>query len=808
MIYAGVQWLRMRADQHLNRWKAAGTAVFALAVLLAATATTAGKSVVQRLAPSVLIRRLKPEGDDEALARLVCLALQRVKGYGVWGRLSAASDVEVRNVSGYGGSQTYIVTALVDGVLPSRVVLHKRPTDCGDFVMRRMEVAQATLAAAGLAPQRLACGEDWWIESHMGPGKDNEEKKKETKQQSVSAERVVNEGRRGALLRRLHDVDPSWYRSFQIELCTADPRLRKTADASHMWLYTARGCFGAARKRGRGGEPENFFSKKSNASDAWSEELLNRYADMTPFQSRIPALNRVVTVHGDYHEGNVLLDGQGHDAEGKLMVAVTDLEFTTMGPAILDVGYGCPKEKEFANAFLRGYLKEAGYGNAEAIDAALPTLREDCERAKMLFWVRSFDMAGWDVQGRCAEEIEQHLDIVHRGALDIRSGARTFEEVKYAMQDAIAKEAIPKSEAHKREQGALEAAMKTAKQKQSEESRADGGVQMTKETCFVHAAKDASLVLARAPGCNRVWLEKVSDPPNKDAMWVLQSDGRVVHAATGLCLATPVKYPFTERDRPWDASLTSLELVQGGEDDAAQLWCHERHDGEGVIIRHVLDGRVVAPNFIEVAEGRGVNVNVPDINSTGRGAHRWIIRRCDGGDGDVCELPAAGKWQPADVRGGGGRTLADSGAIVTIVCKNSHKYCLGVKDGKVCCRERGAGCESVQWRVVGRDHLQHVGSGLFLTTDTKYVNVTENSHIWEDNGTDLELKENSGEDVWEQRWVLDHSMDPAEHQILRHYGDGRCVDVHGWQFKDGGNMGTEHSAHAECTGIQYEICRV
>ena len=40
-------------------------------------------------------------------------------------------------------------------------------------------------------------------------------------------------------------------------------------------------------------------------------------------------------------------------------------------------------------------------------------------------------------------------------------------------------------------------------------------------------------------------------------------------------------------------------------------------------------------------------------------------------------------------------------------------------------------------------------------------------------------------------------------QVLRHYKDGRAVDVHGWQFSDGGNMGCENSVHADCKGCSY-----
>jgi len=221
----------------------------------------------------------------------------------------------------------------------------------------------------------------------------------------------------------------------------------------------------------------------------------------------------------------------------------------------------------------------------------------------------------------------------------------------------------------------------------------------------------------------------------------------------------------------------------------------------------VVDGRVLALNFMEVIEGRGVNANVEDAASVSRGANHWVLRRCDGSDGDDCGLPVAGKWQPR-VEGGEGRKLGVDGSIVTVRCTKDRDHCIGWTGGRVCVvhlKSRDAAC--VQWRVVGTDRLQHVESGKFLTTNTKYVHIENIDHIWEGNHSDLELQEEKDEGDWSQRWVLGHANDPKDTpDILRHYGDGRAVDVHGWHFSDGGNMGTEHSAHSECRGVQYEIC--
>ena len=40
-------------------------------------------------------------------------------------------------------------------------------------------------------------------------------------------------------------------------------------------------------------------------------------------------------------------------------------------------------------------------------------------------------------------------------------------------------------------------------------------------------------------------------------------------------------------------------------------------------------------------------------------------------------------------------------------------------------------------------------------------------------------------------------------QVLRHFKDGRAVDVHGWNMSDGNNMGCENSVHGDCRGVSY-----
>merc|ERR1712054_27562 len=101
------------------------------------------------------------------------------------------------------------------------------------------------------------------------------------------------------------------------------------------------------------------------------------------------------------------------------------------------------------------------------------------------------------------------------------------------------------------------------------------------------------------------------------------------------------------------------------------------------------------------------------------------------------------------------------------------------------------------------DRFQNVGNGKYLDSDLSYAFVHDLSHIWHGNHTDLRTAERT--ETGSQKWVLG----PEEFhggKVLRHWMDGRGVDVHDWAVeKDGANMGVENSVHGECKGISYVL---
>lgn len=115
--------------------------------------------------------------------------------------------------------------------------------------------------------------------------------------------------------------------------------------------------------------------------------------------------------------------------------------------------------------------------------------------------------------------------------------------------------------------------------------------------------------------------------------------------------------------------------------------------------------------------------------------------------------------------------------------------------------------DNQKWRVVDVDRIQHVATGRFLHSRTMYAILKNAEEPWEGNHTNLVTRPSDGSDA--QRWLLDQVPDSKEGwHVLRHFKDGRVVDVHNWQFGDGGNVGCENAAHSYCLGCSFSFCVV
>ena len=165
-------------------------------------------------------------------------------------------------------------------------------------------------------------------------------------------------------------------------------------------------------------------------------------------------------------------------------------------------------------------------------------------------------------------------------------------------------------------------------------------------------------------------------------------------------------------------------------------------------------------------------------------------------------------------------TEASDDAVV-----HDTEFCMQVFDHKVKCGLIDGGVDQ-RWKLVQQDGLlqiTNVGNGECLHTDTKYISIHDQSNVWEKNHTDLVTKpaDSSEQQQWlfnfggpqEKRWVHKHNsaveawgdddVTLSAGKCLRHFKDGRVVDVHGWQFKQEGNMGCGNSCHNENKGTSW-----
>jgi len=211
------------------------------------------------------------------------------------------------------------------------------------------------------------------------------------------------------------------------------------------------------------------------------------------------------------------------------------------------------------------------------------------------------------------------------------------------------------------------------------------------------------------------------------------------------------------------------------------------------LIRHVIDGRAVDVNFWDLQRGQGVNVNVP--HSDGKGVS-WIVEEIS------TPPPKRMSWEQPGLAP---TQILDlpAGAVFLMQPAANRDYCLSVrsggytKDAHEVFLAKVDGSAQQYWRLIG-DQFQHVSTGRYLDSETKYPFLWDLEHPWEGNHSHLVTRKQNSSDS--QRWVVG----PEEFhggKVLRHFKDGRGVDVHGWQFHDGGNVGCENSLHADCKGI-------
>ena len=112
-------------------------------------------------------------------------------------------------------------------------------------------------------------------------------------------------------LAQIHAVPPGWYEPFREQLKPKHPALAAVPDGCHVW----------------------WFSARDEWMGDWSPSTMAAFAALgAPRPPRRPA-RRLVTVHGDYHAGNII---RATDTAARELRAI-DLEFASANLAVFDI---------------------------------------------------------------------------------------------------------------------------------------------------------------------------------------------------------------------------------------------------------------------------------------------------------------------------------------------------------------------------------------------------------------------------------------------------------------------------------------
>jgi len=164
--------------------------------------------------------------------------------------------------------------------------------------MARIEDASAIFSSHGLAPQRLAQGDTWYIEAWEGCGHPD-----------IHTSEFFSE--LGALLAKIHTLPTSWFDVHRTQLLNQHPALQGVPHGSHAWCFIehGRGCF-----------------------DELNADVLEAILDPALVAPKHPIASRIVTSHCDLHGRNMLkTDGQA---------MCIDLETACVTYAVFDLALG------------------------------------------------------------------------------------------------------------------------------------------------------------------------------------------------------------------------------------------------------------------------------------------------------------------------------------------------------------------------------------------------------------------------------------------------------------------------------------
>lgn len=241
----------------------------------------------------------------------------------VWIKVDVTSVVVTTYNGGQAFGKTYKV--LAPGMQPESVAFHLmnniRAKD--ELYRMRMDGIIPLLYSENLCPRRLCHGHDWFVEIWEGYGSP-----------ASTPENLVEMAQ---LMANIHKIPPNWFDKCRSRLRERNPIFLKVPDSDSLWWIT---CLQR--------ETMEIFHKKTEVE---IESILD-------FSSNLPwtdASRRLVTIHGDFHRGNIIQTEEG--------MKCIDMDFTCVSFAGYDIAVGvhllCPDDHA-RRLFLESYLREMG----------------------------------------------------------------------------------------------------------------------------------------------------------------------------------------------------------------------------------------------------------------------------------------------------------------------------------------------------------------------------------------------------------------------------------------------------------------
>ena len=256
---------------------------------------------------------------------------------------STTNQITVKDVSGNGGNRTYRIIRSKDENILAEVAFHlvgekNRFGNQPDFLSVQ-KAATVVFASVELGPRRLHEKEDvffinkWFGNSKCLPSLDVD----------IDLAKQL-----GVLLARIHSIDQKWYTPHYEKLLTKYAALVDVTRGSSFWLLTTRN-WPLILKESHAGSMDSWMKRISEAHTHFIE------TEIMPFSS---AGKRIVTTHGDFHRGNILVS----NIVGKRVLNVIDFEQCHVSFAIQDISY-CFWSQTVSNkknklAFAYAHLKE------------------------------------------------------------------------------------------------------------------------------------------------------------------------------------------------------------------------------------------------------------------------------------------------------------------------------------------------------------------------------------------------------------------------------------------------------------------